>query len=660
MGATWVRAVLFIVGGLVAAAGTAYFTGMFQPPARDSAPVAASTPSAEQSQDIGQEAEPQADSAAAPADGETLEEQAAEAPGEDELIVPAFDLLRVEPDGSIVIAGRAAPAASIELLEGDEVLATTTSETNGEFVSVLDEPLEPGEYQLVLRSTTNDNVVVTSTQTALVSIPEQADGEVLALVDEPGQPSELISVPSADGSAAEAAMQADEEQEIAPPAGGEQAETSSDTSQAGGVAEPAATSASEPAPIVADDGAAPADTATSDGEASPAIAGDDATADRTTETVEAAEPADGETEVAVSDEAAREAEEGGAGAEAEVEIAAVPTDQSATEAPSPAAGIPAVMVEAVEIEGDMVFVAGRATAGYVVRGYANSILLGDSPTVQANGTFLIEARRELPVGDYIIRADLIGRDGSVAARAAVPFQREEGEAIAAIAPGLAAGTAPSAEPQAPMPQTADLPSDGETPSEVQTEAATSSGDGAGERETAGTSMPAVTEDAAVQDEVAAQDRSDADVQGSGNAPATSDVSSTSQPASPAADVAEAPPATSEADRSVDPEADTDTARADRLSSEQQVAAEVTAPALERAEGSVIIRRGDTLWRISRRVYGRGVRYTNIYLANQDQIRDPDRIWPGQIFSVPSETAEGEQADLDSLADQLVPAEQSAQ
>jgi hypothetical protein len=436
MGATWVRAVLFIVGGLVAAAGTAYFTGMFQPPARDSAPVAASTPGAEPSQDIGQEAEPQADSAATTADGETLEEQAAEAPGEDELIVPAFDLLRVEPDGSIVIAGRAAPAASIELLEGDEVLATTTSETNGEFVSVLDEPLEPGEYQLVLRSTTNDNVVATSTQTALVSIPEQADGEVLALVDEPGQPSELISVPSADSAATEAAMQADEEQEIAlaageerqpdteasaPPEGGEQAETSSVTSQAGGVAEPAATSASEPAPIVADDGAAPADTATSDGEASPAIAGDDATADRATETSEAAEPADGETEVAVSDEAAREAEQGGAGAEAEVEIAAVPTDQSATEAPPPAAGIPAVMVEAVEIEGDMVFVAGRATPGYVVRGYANSILLGDSPTVQANGTFLIEARRELPVGDYIIRADLIGRDGSVAARAAVPF-----------------------------------------------------------------------------------------------------------------------------------------------------------------------------------------------------------------------------------------------
>lgn len=31
------------------------------------------------------------------------------------------------------------------------------------------------------------------------------------------------------------------------------------------------------------------------------------------------------------------------------------------------------------------------------------------------------------------------------------------------------------------------------------------------------------------------------------------------------------------------------------------------------------RRGDTLWQISRRVYGKGVRYTTIYVANKSQI-----------------------------------------
>lgn len=49
---------------------------------------------------------------------------------------------------------------------------------------------------------------------------------------------------------------------------------------------------------------------------------------------------------------------------------------------------------------------------------------------------------------------------------------------------------------------------------------------------------------------------------------------------------------------------------------------------------VIIRKGDNLWRISRRLYGDGVRYTTIYKANTDQIRNPDLIYPGQVFLTP--------------------------
>ncbi len=54
------------------------------------------------------------------------------------------------------------------------------------------------------------------------------------------------------------------------------------------------------------------------------------------------------------------------------------------------------------------------------------------------------------------------------------------------------------------------------------------------------------------------------------------------------------------------------------------------------EGSVIIRRGDNLWTISKRTYGKGTRYTTIYLANREQIRNPDLIWPGQVFNMPKE------------------------
>lgn len=49
-----------------------------------------------------------------------------------------------------------------------------------------------------------------------------------------------------------------------------------------------------------------------------------------------------------------------------------------------------------------------------------------------------------------------------------------------------------------------------------------------------------------------------------------------------------------------------------------------------------IERGDSLWAISRRVYGEGDRYTAIYHANQDQIREPDLIYPGQVFVLPGE------------------------
>jgi len=46
------------------------------------------------------------------------------------------------------------------------------------------------------------------------------------------------------------------------------------------------------------------------------------------------------------------------------------------------------------------------------------------------------------------------------------------------------------------------------------------------------------------------------------------------------------------------------------------------------------RRGHSLWLIARQIYGQGIRYTAIYDANRDQIRDPDWIYPGQQFKMP--------------------------
>ena len=51
-----------------------------------------------------------------------------------------------------------------------------------------------------------------------------------------------------------------------------------------------------------------------------------------------------------------------------------------------------------------------------------------------------------------------------------------------------------------------------------------------------------------------------------------------------------------------------------------------------AQRQVVIQRGDNLWNIAEVRFGDGFKYTVIYDANVDQIRDPDLIFPGQIFA----------------------------
>ncbi|MBW0003971.1 MAG: LysM peptidoglycan-binding domain-containing protein [Hyphomicrobiales bacterium] len=46
--------------------------------------------------------------------------------------------------------------------------------------------------------------------------------------------------------------------------------------------------------------------------------------------------------------------------------------------------------------------------------------------------------------------------------------------------------------------------------------------------------------------------------------------------------------------------------------------------------------GDSLWRISKKMLGRGTRYTQIYEANASQIRNPNLVFPGQVFVLPAD------------------------
>ncbi len=466
--------------------------------------------------------------AAAPAPGDAAQAT----PG-----APTFDVLRVEPDGSAVVAGKAQPGAKLEILSNGKVIAQTTIDGTGDFAAVFDNPLPPGDHELVLRSTDASGKATQSEEVATVSVPENKAGELLAMVSKPGKASRVLAMP-----------------EAAPPALQPQ--------QAAQSQQPAATS-----------------------------------------------------------------------------------ETGASNTPAPAAGVMApaaapltstVQVSAVEFEGSKIFVAGSAPAASTVRALVDDKETGKT-TAEASGHFVIEGNVDLTVGSHIITVEELNADGTVKVRVRVPFERPQTDqaTVAMQAPPAATATAAPAENQSTASDRAafeklrtdiakafgilsNLYKDQATPALDQAIAGRSAVviglKSLSEFRTAAATEPAFT---AFAGDIAAKARqlltsveawpNDVAAIGKGIASLASRLAELHITAPPApAPQAPAGPQTFE-----------------------------QAPLAE-SQNSVIIRRGDTLWQISRRVYGQGVRYTTIYLANEDQIKNPDLIEPGQIFGVPKE------------------------
>lgn len=51
---------------------------------------------------------------------------------------------------------------------------------------------------------------------------------------------------------------------------------------------------------------------------------------------------------------------------------------------------------------------------------------------------------------------------------------------------------------------------------------------------------------------------------------------------------------------------------------------------------VVVQKGDALWRIAYLTYGAGIRYVDIYSSNAGEIKNPDLIYPDQIFIIPNQ------------------------
>lgn len=518
-----------------------------------------------------------AETAAKPGDAAKVADQLASAsqatPPVEDASVPGFDVLRVEPDGSTVVAGHAAPGSKLEILNGSTVVGTADVGVTGDFAAVFDTPLPAGDYQLTLRAVGEDGVTMTSLEVATVSVPKDPTGQLLAMVSKPGEASRLLTTPEALAGAAQA----------------------TDTP----AAQPAAT--------------APAEVALA-------------------------------TPQTTSDAAASSAKPNGA-----------------------AAGL---QVTAVEIEGAKMFVAGSAKPGALVRIYADDRLLGEMKA-DDKGHFVVDGQIDLSVGSHIIRADMLNEDASkVVMRASVPFDRPAGVQVAAVAgPVSAAGTAGldglRAEAGKALALLKGLFSDGKVPTGEQLAAARSASEFA--LKSLADFRLTDSSDQALADEVARTAKAAADAlavlkdapqDAASVAAALTKVDASvgailakRDSVTPAVAAATEPTASGEASgaskvKGAGSDIANDVATADPglASVGQQAQPEtVEQPPLKESKSSVIIRRGDTLWQISRRVYGAGVRYTTIYLANQAQIENPDRIRPGQVFGVPDQALSDEES-----------------
>jgi LysM repeat protein len=174
-------------------------------------------------------------------------------------------------------------------------------------------------------------------------------------------------------------------------------------------------------------------------------------------------------------------------------------------------------------------------------------------------------------GIYTLRVDQVDDAGSVTSRFETPFKRETLEALAAVA-------AVQPDPAVTEPPANAAASD--APQE-----------------------PRVTEaapEATAPEAVVAEDTAEGDA-------VTSTVA--------AADTPEAKPAQPD-----------ETATAE--------IAEPLAPPPP-APVTVTVQPGFTLWRIAEENFGTGVMYVQVFEANKDKIRDPDMIFPGQVFAIPA-------------------------
>lgn len=280
-------------------------------------------------------------------------------------------------------------------------------------------------------------------------------------------------------------------------------------------------------------------------------------------------------------------------------------------------------------------IGGRGMAGAGLRLYLDNALVADL-SVPGDGLWLVTLGDTAP-GIYTLRVDQLDDDGKVTSRFETPFKRETLEALAAA---VGVGTA-AAEPPVPAPDPE--PSIDEPPA----------------------AAPAVAEAAVPEDPVAetaaAPEAQLAEASVPDGSPVVgsvdTDVAEVAEAIPvPAAEPTQAPDVATSDDLPAEalaeaPEADSgmapDPVGEEPLEVASEAASADVAPILETTGTelaelapqpprpvTVTVQPGFTLWGIAQERYGDGVLYVQVFEANRDKIRDPDLIYPGQVFTVP--------------------------
>lgn len=110
--------------------------------------------------------------------------------------VPSFDVMRVEPSGDAVVAGRAEAGSIVALISNGDVVGKGIANNSGEFAIVLERPLKPGDHDVSLEATNQETQEKSGSQQHIaVSVPKDESGEVLVVLNEPDAPSKVLQLP---------------------------------------------------------------------------------------------------------------------------------------------------------------------------------------------------------------------------------------------------------------------------------------------------------------------------------------------------------------------------------------------------------------------------------------------------------------------------------